>query len=68
MDVTQQLLTVGAVLAGALLSFIGSGINDRFRFRRDMAAKLIEQRSSRLRGLRSRYQGVLLAVEQNRGR
>lgn len=46
MDVTQQLLTVGAVLAGAVLSFIGSGLNDRARFRRDKAAKLIEQRSA----------------------
>ncbi|WP_435091615.1 hypothetical protein [Micromonospora aurantiaca (nom. illeg.)] len=50
MDVTQQLLTVGAVLAGALLSFVGSGINDRFRFRRDKAAKLIEQRSAAYAG------------------
>jgi hypothetical protein len=50
MDVTQQLVTVGAVLAGAVLSFIGSGLNDRFRFRRDKAAKLIEQRSAAYAG------------------
>jgi hypothetical protein len=50
MDVTQQLLTVGAVLAGALLSFVGTSLNDRFRFRRDRAAKLIEQRSAAYAG------------------
>lgn len=50
MDVTQQLITVGAVLAGAVLSFLGSGLNDRARFRRDHAAQLFEQRSAAYAG------------------
>jgi hypothetical protein len=50
MNVTQQLITAGAVLAGAVLSFVGSSLNDRARFGRDKAAKLIEQRSAAYAG------------------
>ncbi|MEO3774559.1 hypothetical protein [Micromonospora sp. B9E7] len=50
MNVTQQLVTVGAVLAGAILSFVGTGLNDRARFRRDHTAKLFEQRSAAYAG------------------